>query len=229
MKQIFLDILNQLNSVSTAWSSSVKYCAGQYVLYNGVTYRSTADGNTGNAPGTDINDTTLPYWVAMPFFTGTGGVQLTPFIAVWNNQVEQLSKGTSYNFQMPAIFIEFVTNEVIVLGSGVESFDPLDIKIHIVDDMIDAGDGTQDQNLRIFEFKHQVYTLLKQFKPSHCVPLFRVNEKQDYDHNNLYHYIQTYRTNYIDNSMQTPVGKIIYTYPPEEKPLTFTIEPSYAG
>ncbi len=123
------------------------------------------------------------------------------------------SEGSSFSTQLPGIFIEFVTENVMVLSQGVESFDPLDIKIHIIDNMIDAGDGTQDQNLRIFDFKHQVYLLLKQFKPTRCVPLFRVSERQDYDHDNLYHYVQTYRTNYIDNSMQTPVDGTTYGPP----------------
>ena len=79
-----------------------------------------------------------------------------------------------------------------------ETYDPFDIKIHIIDNMLDAGDGTQEQNLRIFDFKQQVYVLLKFFQPTNCVKMFRIAETHDYDHDNLYHYIQHYRSNFID-------------------------------
>jgi len=226
LKQIFLDLLTQLQSVNTAWVSSTSYSAGQYVWYNGVTYRSNSDNNTGHTPGTDVAYTNIPYWQPTPFFVGAGGVQLVPFIGAWNNQLKQWQQGKLYDVQKPAIFIEFVTNEIIVLGQGIESFDPLDIKVHIIDDMLDAGDGTQEQNLRIFDFKQQVYQLLKKFEPTGCTTLFRLSETQDYDHDNLYHYIQTYRTSYIDSAMQLPVGLITY-YPPVHDTIAFTIDPTY--
>jgi hypothetical protein len=228
LKQIFIDILNLLTSLNTAWSSTTTYSAGQYALYSGIIYRSNTNSNLGNTPGASyISATSLPVWTATDFFIGTGGVPLVPFIGMWNDQVKYWFAGVLTNTQLPAIFVEFKSESVIVLSQGIESLDPLDIIIHIVDNMLDAGDGTEGQNLRIFDFKQQVYAVLKDFQPTNCVKLFRVSEKQDYDYDNLYHYVQTYRTCYIDNSMQTPAGKIIYTYPPESKPLNFTIDPSY--
>jgi hypothetical protein len=211
LKQIFLDILNLLTSLNTAWDSTVPYSIGQYALYSGTIYRSNINSNLGNTPGAStIGTTSLPVWTATDFFIGTGGVPVVPFIGMWNDQVKYWFTGVLTNTQIPAIFVEFKSEDIIILGQGIESFDPLDIKIHIIDNMLDAGDGTQDQNLQIFDFKQQVYAVLKDFQPTNCVKLFRVSEKQDYDHDNLYHYVQTYRTCYIDNSMQLPVDGTCY-------------------
>jgi hypothetical protein len=211
LKQIFLDILNLLTSLNTAWDSTVVYTAGEYTLYSGVIYRSNINSNLNNTPGAStIGTTSLQVWTATDFFIGTGGVPVVPFIGMWNDQVKYWFTGVLTDTQIPAIFVEFKSEDIIVLSQGIESFDPLDIKIHIIDNMLDAGDGTQDQNLRIFDFKQQVYAVLKDFQPTNCVKLFRVFEKQDYDHDNLYHYVQTYRTCYIDNSMQTPVDGTVY-------------------
>jgi hypothetical protein len=150
----------------------------------------------------------------------SNGITITPFIGVWNNQLKAWNNGKLYDVQKPALFIEFVSGEVLLLSEGVEVFDPLDIKIHIIDNLLDAGDGTQEQNLRIFDFKQQVYLLLKQFQPDNCIKFFRVSETQDYDHDNLYHYIQTYRTTYTDYSAQLPINAIT-----KEPPTPLTVMP----
>jgi hypothetical protein len=134
------------------------------------------------------------------------------FIHKWNNYVEKLKSvdengAPIYGINHPSLFVEYLTpNDIEQLGGGVQIYDPLIIKIHILHNEIDATNGDMDQNLNVFELKQKVFKALQGFEPDGCVAFVRINEEQDYDHTNLYHYIQTYQTNYVDTSMMNPVN-----------------------
>jgi hypothetical protein len=150
------------------------------------------------------------------------------FIHIWNNQLEKLkSKDENgndyYNINYPALFVEFTApNEILQLGNGVQLYDPLDIRIHIIHNEIDSMDGNLEQNINVFALKQKVFKALQGFEPSGCCAFTRVNEEQDYDHNNLYHYIQTYRTNYVDNDMTRPVNGTFV-----DPPIDLNISPEF--
>lgn len=138
---------------------------------------------------------------------------LIKYIGMWNNQVDDLEgkENKIYSFGFPCVFFEFANENVVdSIGAGVQVFDPLDIKVHIIDDFYDAQDGTIEVNLEIFDIEAQIYSALQLFQVKGTNygsgPISRVSVERDYDHSNLYHSIPTYRTTWTDNSQSQPVG-----------------------
>jgi hypothetical protein len=132
----------------------------------------------------------------------------------WNNQLSLLLEGKIELFGLPAVFIAFKTGEIQQLGGGVQLYDPLTIEIHILDWQLDAGDGTFEQNLQVFDLKDKVFQALQKFEPGLtnsdclCGTLVRVSEEEDNNHNGVFHFIQTYQTTYVDPLMNEPVNGI---------------------
>jgi hypothetical protein len=162
---------------------------------------------------------------------------------VWNNQVQTLLDGKSETFgssteisgqnNLKAILVEFQSpNEIQQLGNGVQCYDPLFIRLHIIHDFYDAQDGTMGQNLDVLDLVNSVFLSMQDWMPDMMningtltqIPVgnvVRVSEEQDYDHGNLYHFIQTYKTTWIDNGMLRPVGGSV-TAPPISYTLIVT-------
>lgn len=129
------------------------------------------------------------------------------FIAMWNNQLQDLMEGKNYSFRQNAVLIEFVApTQIGGVGNNVQVYEPLEVKIHIIHRQDDAGDGTMDCNLDVFDFKQQVYKALQLFQASNTSVFDRQTEEQDYDHTNLYHYIQSYMIAMVDNDMPLPIN-----------------------
>jgi hypothetical protein len=141
-----------------------------------------------------------------------GNVPDFNFIHVWNNYAEKLKSTDEngapvYGINHPSLFVEFqAPNDVEQLGGGVQIYDPLIVRVHILHNEIDATNGDMDQNLNVFALKQKVFQALQGFEPDGCVAFVRISEEQDYDHTNLYHFIQTYQTNFVDTSMMNPVN-----------------------
>lgn len=136
----------------------------------------------------------------------------TAYVRMWNNQADFLLAGRMELFQMPAFFIEFTTASTlgVMAGEGVQLYDPVVVRIHILHWQLDANgnfiDGGFEQNLDVFDTKDKVYKLLQKFKPSKGSPMNRSSEVQDYNHPGVYHFIQEYLTTWTDELMQEPVG-----------------------
>ena len=145
------------------------------------------------------------------------------FIHMWNNQVERLKEEneegiSTYLFRIPATLIEFVSPmEIQQLGNGVQLYDPLIIRIHFLHNLLDAGDGTMEQNLEVFDLKNKVYKSLQGFEPTGAVAFVRVAEEQEYDHPNLYHFMMDFQTNFVDSATTKPVDGVdsIAPLPPD--------------
>lgn len=148
------------------------------------------------------------------------------YVHVYNNQFSQITDEgrESYSFPFPCAFVEIVTpSEISQLGNGVQMYEDVIVRIHIGDDYYNNHtDGSQDENLRIFDLRQKVYEALQKFTPDKCVTFVRVEETQDFDHTNVYHFVQDYKTNYIDHSMSEPVGGTA-----GEPPFTLVVEPTY--
>jgi hypothetical protein len=143
------------------------------------------------------------------------------FVNPWNNQVNQVEDGSIYSFPMPAIFIDFgMPDEIKQLGNGVQIHDPLIVEIHIVQEFYHDGEN-MERNLDIFDLRTDVYKALQKFEPSGAVQFIRFEEEHDKEHTDVYHYIQKYRTNYIDQSRTEPVNGINSTPPTD---LSITID-----
>ena len=73
---------------------------------------------------------------------------LFAFVDVWNNQLELAEQQQQYSFPLPACFIEVLNvQEPKQLGDGVQLYDQLIVRLHIVHEQLDAGDGTMERNL----------------------------------------------------------------------------------
>lgn len=150
------------------------------------------------------------------------------YIRLWNNQLNDMVEGTfseaatyNDNHVTPFIFIEFVSPmNISTLGNGNQVYEDLFIKLHLIYDFTDAQDGTMGQDLLVLQFAQAVYVALQDWMPStvtitgnfagtYQVPvgsMVRMEEEQDFNHSNLYHFIQTYKTNYVDSSRNRPIG-----------------------
>ena len=143
--------------------------------------------------------------------------------AVWNDQANRLNDGAGYSFTTPAAFIEWQSlNEAVRLSNGITSQDFL-WRVHLLDQQLDAADGTLDQNLEIFDLRDKVKTALTGMKPTNCGNLMFNGEEQDYTHNNLYHYILEFKAALIDTKgspYDADSTKWIETTPPTGLDLT---------
>lgn len=154
------------------------------------------------------------------------------FIAMWNSQTEMFedfegNKGSMVDaYQMPCVFVEFQNDlQPQQLGQGVQMYDPLIIKIRLVHQQFDAGDGTQEQNFDVYDLKQKLYKYLNRFEPDGASAFVRNGETQDQSHTNIYNFVQAYVTNYIDNSAQGPVDGVTKE-PPTELNITLSVEGS---
>lgn len=131
--------------------------------------------------------------------TNGDGSTFTAYARVWNNQVAQSRDGKQYDFPKPAIFVEIINNVAFEqLGVGFKSAD-LGFNIHIVHEQYDAGNGTFEQDITVFDLRDKIVSLLSRFFPTACSALMCTGESQDYDHDNLYHYIVSFVCNFIDS------------------------------
>lgn len=123
--------------------------------------------------------------------------------AVWNNQIDSLLAGTGISFATPALFIELITNDSAKFLVGI-SRSYVTWRIHILHRQEDAGDGTFDQNLDVFDIRDAVKVKFTNYTQDNCAPLSFAGEEQDYNHNNVYHYIIDF-TSAITDSKGSPL------------------------
>lgn len=129
------------------------------------------------------------------------------FIAMWNNQVENIQNGGDYSYQLPAIFIEFpIDTPCDQVGNGIRVFDPLPITFHIVDNRLDNIDGTMEENFEVFTLKQKCYLKFQLFKTNGSSSFNCTSESADNDHNNVYHFTQVFTTTWTDRAANLPIG-----------------------
>jgi hypothetical protein len=131
-----------------------------------------------------------------------GSNQSVPlYTRIWNNQFRLLAEGDTYNFPFPCAFVEILRDHDgdSTLGQGIAGYD-VRFRIHLGMDFYDAGDGTMEQNLNIFDLKDQVIALLQFYEMSQCGGLQCINEGQDYNHTNLYHYTVDFVCHFIEGA-----------------------------
>jgi hypothetical protein len=157
------------------------------------------------------------------------GIEAIRWAAVWNNQIKRVEEGKADPFNMPAAFVEIQAPEQMGdIGLGIVAGD-LVIKIHLADNMLDAGDGTMDQNLEIFDIKDSIVKALSGKPLTACSALQRTGESQNNDHNNVYEYILEFKTHFIDSKgsdYDEKSDKFIYTTPPSDLQVTTQNVPS---
>lgn len=118
-------------------------------------------------------------------------------VAVWNDQLNRMENAEGLSLPFPALYVEIIPQEYNALALGVTSSD-LSIRLHVCHQQLDAGDGTFDQNLDVFDLRDKTKIKFQLFKPSNCGSMIQVGEEQDYEHGNVYHYILEFKTHFID-------------------------------
>lgn len=141
------------------------------------------------------------------------GEPVFKFIHIWNNQVmlEKADTNRQFSYPKPAVFVEIATPTPIgTVLSGFQQYEDIRVRLHIIDDHYDAnGNGFMDENFNIFDLSQLLYGQMNKFEPDGAVKMLRVSEEQDYDHDNLYHFVQEYQTNLIDTTQSEPKGGIV--------------------
>lgn len=145
-------------------------------------------------------------------------------VAVWNNQLESVLAG-SETVLLPGIFFERLFDPAVPYLMNVRQVD-FYLNIHIIHNQVDAGDGTQGQNLDVFDLRDEVVRKFNGFKATGCGVLQYFNESEDFNHNNVYHYIVTFRAAMVDTTgslWDENNGKWIEKQPPTD--LEITVQP----
>lgn len=139
------------------------------------------------------------------------------FIQMYNGQFDDMGgeQGAAiYSFPDPFVLIEFDDPiEWKQLGAGVQIADPLYVTLHIGYNLLDAGDGTMEQNLLVYDLVQKIFKGMNKFEPDGAVMFIRSGTIQDKQHGNIYHMQQKYRTNYIDNERIEPVDGVTKSAP----------------
>ena len=79
------------------------------------------------------------------------GVETTMFTRIWNSQLDAMENGDGYAFQMPACFVEVLSNPTYEqLGIGFRMAD-LGVRIHLVHEFRNDVNGEMEQDLEIFD------------------------------------------------------------------------------
>jgi hypothetical protein len=150
--------------------------------------------------------------------------EITNFLHVntWNNQFAYLDEGGNYAFAFPCAFIEIVAPEIWQQLLGGYKQGDVDIKIHIGQVLYDDQQGNFEQNLDIYTLRDLVHAKFSLWKPATGGPVTLVDEAQDYDHTNVYHYVITLRTGFIDDtgSLDANAGYIT-----KDPPTDLSVEP----
>jgi hypothetical protein len=120
------------------------------------------------------------------------------YVRIFNNQPKKKEQGKMQAYQLPAAFVEVLkpVNHQQLLNQVADS--DLVIAIHIEHWQADAGDGTMEQDLGIFDLRDAVIACMVGFQPTGCGHLMLTAEGPDYDHDNLYVYIVEFTANFTD-------------------------------
>ena len=130
--------------------------------------------------------------------TNQDGQSVNLYARVWNNHLRDLRDGNIYEWPRPAAFVELVSPIMFQnIGSGVRSAE-LSVRIHLIHDFYNI-EGSFEQDLTIFDLRDQVLLSFIDYVPTGCGTLLCTSETQDYDHDNLYHYILEFTTHYRDS------------------------------
>lgn len=155
---------------------------------------------------------------------GDGG-SVALYARVWNNQLKSERDGKLNDFPKPAVFVEIISPvQFQEIGGNFRSAD-LGINVHLVHEYYNQ-DGSFEQDLAVFDLRDQIIALLSQYKPTGCGLMVAVNESQDFDHDNMYHFVIGFMTNFTDSKASEydpPRGNFVDSTPPTALHLDVTI------
>jgi hypothetical protein len=151
---------------------------------------------------------------------------------IWNNQLEHTRQAEEKYIPLPAAFVEVVPGvQFEALTMGMTSADIV-FRIHLVHEYYDAQNGTFEQDLAVFDLRDAIMAKLTLFQPTACTPLTFFSEEQDYDHDNLYHYVMDFACNFTDSKgspLDPDSGKFIVKNPPTGIVVNATLVDNITG
>lgn len=159
--------------------------------------------------------------------TNGDGHAVKLYSRVWNNQLSSEREAKIYDYPKPAAFVEFITPVTFTEMGGNFGNADIGINIHLIHEYYNA-DGTFEQDMLVFDLRDKIVALLSQFKPTACGLMVRVNEQQDFDHDNLYHYIIGFAVNFVD-SKSSPYDPEAGKYIDSQVPVSVQIEAAKAS
>lgn len=142
----------------------------------------------------------IPYsWAAVTGAEKVNPTLLFQKVLMWNDQVKRAKEGKGYLFQSPACFLEYVPENTTQLLENVTLTDVC-WKLHIVDMRLNELDETNlDQNLEVLKYRDLVKQYMVGFQPDNCSTLYFKDERQDYEHSDVYHYIVDLKSCFTDD------------------------------
>lgn len=121
-------------------------------------------------------------------------------VRIFNNQIEWERSGKYPNYMKPAAFVEPLADmQWEAIGEGYTTADVV-FRIHIVHEFYDAGDGSFEQDLAIFDIRDSVIEALHLYEPTGTGMLSKILERPDYQHDNLYVYIVDFMAHNVDDA-----------------------------
>lgn len=130
------------------------------------------------------------------------------YSAIYNKQEEKLNAkavdgNRLYAIQLPAAFVE-IDGETEQLGGGVQIYPELKVKIHLIHEQLDAGDGSIDQNTDVIDLQDIIYQALQGKSFPQTNELIRKHPAEDFSHDQLYHFVIEFETTFVDTKVEQP-------------------------
>lgn len=121
------------------------------------------------------------------------------YFNIWNSLIDGYILGDVYSFNCPAIFLEIQLGKPTNLGRGYTSYPECILRFHIISNLLDSGNGNMEQNEEVFDLRDLIVELFNgSGKISRCSSLMIEEDVMDYQHKNIYKYIVSFKTNFID-------------------------------
>jgi hypothetical protein len=125
--------------------------------------------------------------------------------------LENMREGKKLGHDFPAVFFEFVSpGEVLSIGGGVQMFDPVFVRVHVIHKFLNNTEGGTELNLDYYDLGKEVHGWFEGYKIEGAdygsSPMNRTSVEDDDEDDNLYQYRITYSTTWTDNSLKWPRG-----------------------
>ena len=158
--------------------------------------------------------------------TNQDGNTVALYAHVWNNHVEMEKVGAIEAYPKPAAFVEIqAPTPYDNIGLNFRSSD-ITVNLHLVHEYYNQ-DGTMEQDLTIFDLRDKVLAAITGFQPTACGPMVSNGEVQDYDHDNVYHFILSFTCHFVDSKgSQYDAGRSVYIEkePPTDLDLRMSVD-----
>lgn len=165
-----------------------------------------------------IKDTLTDILAKLSALNDNTGAPVLKYVRVFNNQFEQLEHGKVEAIPLPCGLVEMVKPIAwLMIGGRLRQAD-VTWKIHLGMEQLDAGDGTMEQNLDVYDqLRDTVTAWLTGYRPTGGNEMVAIEDEPDYAHTNLYHMVVSFKNAVIDSKgspYDPAAGKYIYTDTP---------------